>query len=162
MLLAEKKMISKLFNLFLTFIIFSSAAGWAQQRTFNPSGYFVPKESERNASKVRWILLSDYPREGNTDPMWVELRIGTEVRWKTFSQSSLMLKDYKISFKTKSLNGLRYEFEGQFYPTKREKKEGSFIELSNANTALSGVLTTKRGRRTLRSEQLVFYYTIGD
>jgi hypothetical protein len=131
-------------------------------RSFNPSGYFITDESTKNSSNVRWILLSDYSKTQTVSPMVVELRIGNESRWKTFLQSTLKIKDYRISFKTKAMSGLTYEFQGQFYPNREERKTGFFDESMNQSTVLRGILKTMRGKKTVRSEKLNFYYTTGD
>ena len=94
--------------------------------------------------------------------MYVELRIGTEKRWTTFPQAALKVKGYRIKFKTKTRRGLSYEFEGQFSPSPREKELGHFNDSSKTSTALRGLLKTKRGGKLIRSENITFYYTVGD
>ncbi len=134
----------------------------AQSHSFNPSGYFMPTQSQKNFSKVQWILLSDYYESGGNGPTYVELRIGTEKRWTTFSQSSLDIVGDRIAFKTKARKGVSYEFQGQFFTTDRENQLGHFDDSSSASTVLRGELKTKRGNRVIMSETISFYYTIGD
>jgi hypothetical protein len=133
-----------------------------QGRAFNPSGYFIPHQSLRNSSKVQWILLSDYYGSGKSGPIYVELRIGTEKRWTTFSQSSLVIVGDRVAFKTKTRRGVSYEFQGQFFPSGRENQLGHFDDSSGASTVLRGKLKTKRGSRVIMSETISFYYTVGD
>jgi hypothetical protein len=139
-----------------------SALADTQNRAFNPSGYFIPHQSQRNSSKVRWILLSDYYESGRSGPMYVELRIGTEKRWTTYSQSSFDIADDRIAFKTKARKGISYEFQGQLFPSKQERELGHFNDSSNAATVLRGELKTKRNNRVIMSETISFYYTVGD
>jgi hypothetical protein len=151
-----------LIALFLALSLSTSLLCLAQQNSFNPSGYFIPLESRANSSNVRWILLSDYCELQKQCPLLVELRIGSEKKWKTFLQSFLTIKGYGVVFKTKAASGVSYEFQGRFYPSRQEKKSGQFDESLNASTVLSGVLKTKRGKKTLMTETLKFYYTTGD
>ncbi len=67
--------------------------------------------------------------------MYVELRIGTEKLWTTFSQSSLIIGD-RIAFKTKARKGVSYEFQGQFFPSERENQLAHFDDSPNATTVL--------------------------
>ncbi|MCA1607247.1 MAG: hypothetical protein LC775_17680, partial [Acidobacteria bacterium] len=94
--------------------------------------------------------------------VYVELRIGTEKQWTTFSQSSLDIVGDRIAFKTKARKGVRYEFQGQFFPTDRENQLGHFDDSSSASTVLRGELKTKRANRVIMSETISFYYTIGN
>ena len=94
--------------------------------------------------------------------MYVELRIGTEKRWTTYSQSSLDIVGDRVAFKTKARKGVSYEFQGQFFPSDRENQLGHFDNSSNASTVLRGELKTKRGNRVIMSETISFYYTVGD
>lgn len=139
-----------------------STLSGTQSRSFNPSGYFIPNQSQRNSSKVRWILLSDYYESGRSGPLYVELRIGTEKRWMTFSQYSLNIVEDRVTFKTKARKGESYEFQGQFFPSKRENQLGHFDDSHNATTVLRGELKIKRGNRVIMSEVISFYYTVGD
>jgi hypothetical protein len=153
---------SRLIGLFLASSLLTSSLCLAQQNSFNPSGYFIPLESQTNSSNVRWILLSDYCKSQKKCPLVVELRIGSEKKWKTFLRSFLTIEGDGIIFKTKAANEVSYEFQGHFYPNQQEKFSGQFDESSNASTALIGVLKTKRGSRTLMTETLNFYFTMGD
>ena len=155
-------MTSVITSLLLALSITPTAAGRLQERPFNPSGYFIPQRSLKNSSNIRWIHLSDYSGSGERIPMYVELRIGSERRWAIFGQASLTIEGYRIRFKTKARGGLSYEFEGQFSPSQREKELGQFEDSPGASAALRGVLHTKRGRRLIISEEITFYYAVGD
>ena len=133
-----------------------------QGRAFNPSGYFMPNQSERNSSKVQWILLSNYYESGQSGPMYVELRIGTEKRWTTFSQASLNIIGDKIAFITKVRKGVSFEFQGRFFLSDRENQLGHFDDSSSTSIVLRGQLKTRRGNRIIMLETISFYYTIGD
>ena len=95
--------------------------------------------------------------------MHVELRIGNRAHWITFAQASLAIDGEQLRFATKVRNGMRYNFDGRFLPTDAEHSGGKFADDRNAGLpALRGVLRRYRGNRIVRSEQLVFIYTIGD
>jgi hypothetical protein len=141
---------------------FVGASG-SLRATFNPEGYFLPMESVRNVSRVRWILLSEYLQTNRRGPMHVELRIGNRTSWITFAQASLIIDGEQLRFATKVRNGVRYDFDGRFLPTDAERSGGKFADDRNSSVpALRGVLRTYRGNRIVRSEQLIFIYTIGD
>jgi hypothetical protein len=155
-------MTSILLGLLLVLSPNCSALSGTQSHAFNPSGYFMPTQSQRNSSKVQFILISDYYEPGRSGPMYVELRIGTEKRWTTYSQASLDIVGDRIAFRTKARKGFSYEFQGQFILSERDKQLGHFDDSSSASTVLRGELKTKLGRRVIMSETISFYYTIGD
>ncbi len=148
------------FSLVLASFVVTSAS---RRSTFNPEGYFLPMKSMRNVSRVRWILFSDYHPTNTRGPMHVELRIGNRAHWITFAQASLVIDGEHLRFATKVRNGVRYNFAGRFLLTDAERSGGKFADDRNAGVpALRGVLQTYRGNRIVRSEELVFIYTIGD
>ncbi|MBS1793215.1 MAG: hypothetical protein JSS81_05145 [Acidobacteria bacterium] len=155
------KKISILAILFTALILGSSTLCPAQKNSFNPSGYFIPQESLTNSSNVRWIQLSDFCGGSKKCPLTVELRIGSEKKWLTFSQSFLKIEDYDVIFETKPVNGVSYEFEGRLVPDREEKISGEFAESADSRTVLTGVLRTRKSGKTVRAETLKFYYTIG-
>src|SRR5215204_4879408 len=154
-------MISVMLGLLLTLGLTPASAERLQQRPFNPSGYFIPQRSQENSSHVRLIHLSDHPRPGARGPVYVELRIGDGSRWSTFYQASLIITDDRIKFGTKARRGVSYEFEGQLFPSQRERGLGRFDDSPGAPTALRGVLHTKRGGKRVQSEDIEFFYTAG-
>jgi hypothetical protein len=159
--LKGKVMASILLALLVALSPITSFTG-TQSRTFNPTGYFIPKDSQRNLSKVRWILLSDYYTSGRKGPMHVELRIGTEERWTIYPQSSLRIFGDNVTFRTKARKGVSYEFRGRLFPNKHDRERGQFEDSPNALTVLRGELKTKRNNQVIRSEMISFYYTAGD
>jgi hypothetical protein len=140
-----------------------SAEHRAQNSAFDPSGYFIPNETQKNFTAVRWILLSDYYDSEKKGPVRVELRIGDEKRWMTFRQASLRINGTQISFKTKARKERSYEFQGQFLPSDREKELGHFNDASlSKSAALRGTMKTIRRGKVVRVEEMSFLYTAGN
>ena len=95
--------------------------------------------------------------------MYVELRIGNSERWTTFSQTSLSLNGEELRFATKTRAGVRYDFQGHLLLDEVERSAGRFSDArDSASPALRGVLRTFRRNRIIRSEELIFFYTVGD
>ena len=144
-------------------VSFASASTRHQAKTFNPAGYFLPMKSSQNASRVRWILLSDYRSPRSIGRLYVELRIGNHDHWITFAQNLLSIAGEQLHFATKTRNGLRYDFRGRFLLDDVERSSGRFSDDGrDASPALRGVLRTFRRNRIVRSEKLIFFYTVGD
>ena len=130
---------------------------------FDPSGYFLPIDSQGNSSHVRWILLSDFHGRERAGPLYVELRTGSRSQWTTFSQASLQLNGRDLQFATKQRKGRWYDFKGTFYPTERDLSSGAFTEDPHGRTVvLRGVLRCFRGSTLVRSDELAFLFTDGD
>ena len=157
----------KLVSLFIAFCISSLplAVNSSGQRAaaFNPSGYFLPVETEGKSSGIRWIMLSDFHGKGQAGPLYVELRAGNWSRWTTFSQAKLTLEGSNLQFVTKHRNERWYEFTGKFSPTDLELSNGGFTDAHDAPPiALRGVLRCFRAGTLVRSVELAFIFTAGD
>lgn len=140
--------------------IFQFTGRDVKEAKFDPSGYFIPLESQKNASCVRWLLLSEDHRPNGGGPLYLELRVGTERRWKTFRQASLKIEGERIRFRTKVRDGVHYDFEGRFLPSSREKELGEFEDVSGC-VALRGVLKTIQSGKIKVAEGLSFFYSTG-
>ena len=133
-----------------------------RKQRFDFSGYFIPQASQPNISSVRWFFINNSESVNSKNKKRIELRIGNEKRWKTYHPLIVRIISNQLTYKTKAHKGMQYDFSGSFTPNDYEKELGNFDDNSSQKSIkLRGTLRTFQNEKLIRSEVLLFYYTIG-
>jgi len=144
------------FALLSLLVAFAAVLPAFSQENVDIFGYYFIEKSPRAFSDISEIhLAGDYGAK-EKPPFYGLIRM-TRKSAPDFRLLQPSLIDKQLTFKTKTVGGIHYEFSGYF------TKLGNFPETRpEAQILLQGRLTKYRGKQKLASAELRFSYSAGD
>jgi len=153
----EKKMKIYRFALFIMILGLFSVPTFAQDTENNTDffGYYFIEKAPKGFSDISEIHLAGDYGESQTPPFYGLIRMKKKAA-KDFQLNKPTINGKNISFTTKAVAGVSYQFSGTF------TKLDNFPTNPPDGVVLKGTLTKMKGKTKLAASKVNFTYSPGD